>query len=87
LKWEEFNAKVPEEALKWGHEGSDWFLFDGFLRAIADDTDPPIDVYRAADYTVPGICAVRSALQGGASVVVPDLRSEARKKWGRFVIP
>lgn len=80
LEWDEFNANVPEEALKWGHGGSDWFLFDGFLKAILDDADPPIDVYRAADYTVPGICAVRSALQGGSSVVVPDLRPDVRNK-------
>jgi len=86
LEWEEFNAQVPEEALKWGHGGSDWFLFDGFLQAIINDTDPPINVYRATDYTVPGICAVRSSLQDGAAVAVPDLRPEARKKWGRFVI-
>lgn len=87
LEWEQFNAKVPEEALEWGHGGSDWFLFDGFLKAIRDNTDTPVNVYRATDYTVPGICAVRSALQGGAAVAIPDLRPEPRKSWGRFVIP
>lgn len=87
LEWEEFRAKVPDEAQRWGHGGSDWFLFDGFLDAIIHDTAPPIDVYRSTDYTVPGICAVRSALQDGDAIAIPDLRPAARKKWGRFVIP
>ena len=34
----------------------------------------PIDVYRAMDYTVPGLASEQSILQDGAPVPVPDLR-------------
>ena len=34
----------------------------------------PIDVYRMADYTLPGILAARSAEQGGQAIAVPDVR-------------
>ena len=34
----------------------------------------PIDVYRAIEYTLPGILANRSAELGGAPIAIPDLR-------------
>ena len=45
-----------------------------FLRAVLDGKRPPIDVYRAMDYTVPGLISEQSILQGGAPLPVPDLR-------------
>jgi hypothetical protein len=34
----------------------------------------PIDVYRAMDYTVPGLVSEESIRNGGAPVPVPDFR-------------
>jgi len=45
-----------------------------FIESILNNTTPSIDVYRAMDYTVPGICAHLSAQKGGEIVSVPDLR-------------
>jgi len=38
------------------------------------DTDPPIGVYRALDFTVPGLMSEVSIAQARAPVAVPNLR-------------
>jgi len=80
VEWDEISEPVPEEAKKAGHGGGDYFLGDGFIRAILEGRDTPINAYRAADYTVPGIMAARSAENGGIVLPLPDLRPEARKE-------
>ncbi|GAA4686154.1 Gfo/Idh/MocA family protein [Frondihabitans cladoniiphilus] len=55
-----------------GHEGSHHFLVDDFVRAVVDGTLPPVNAWVAARFTLPGIIAHRSALQGGERLVVPD---------------
>jgi predicted dehydrogenase len=56
------------------HGGADGLTFLAFVEAIAQDTDSPIDVYRALDMTVPGLVSEISAHQGGAPVAVPNFR-------------
>ncbi|MEA3402079.1 MAG: Gfo/Idh/MocA family oxidoreductase [Armatimonadota bacterium] len=68
------HPKAPPEATAGGHGTSEYFMCNDFVRCILDDTEPAIDVYRALDYTVPGICAHLSAERGGEPVEVPDLR-------------
>ncbi|ADG78256.1 Oxidoreductase domain protein OS=Tsukamurella paurometabola (strain ATCC 8368 / DSM / CCUG 35730/ CIP 100753 / JCM 10117 / KCTC 9821 / NBRC 16120 / NCIMB 702349 / NCTC 13040) OX=521096 GN=Tpau_1635 PE=4 SV=1 [Tsukamurella paurometabola] len=55
-----------------GHEGSHHFLVDDFVRAAIDGTLPPINAWTAARFTLPGIAAHQSALQGGVRLPVPD---------------
>ncbi|GAB3795163.1 Gfo/Idh/MocA family oxidoreductase [Humibacter antri] len=55
-----------------GHEGSHHFLADDFVRAVVDGTLPPVNAWVAARYTLPGIVAHQSALQGGARLPIPD---------------
>ncbi|MFT2749674.1 Gfo/Idh/MocA family protein [Clavibacter sp. Sh2036] len=55
-----------------GHEGSHHFLVDDFVRAVVDRTLPPVNAWVAARYTMPGIVAHRSALQGGERLDVRD---------------
>ncbi|WP_419766660.1 Gfo/Idh/MocA family protein [Curtobacterium flaccumfaciens] len=55
-----------------GHEGSHQFLADDFVRAVVDRTLPPVNAWTAARFTLPGIIAHQSALQGGARLEVPD---------------
>lgn len=65
---------APPAATLGGHGTSEYYMCQDFVRCIIDDTPPPIDVYRALDYTVPGICAHISAENGGEPVRVPDYR-------------
>ena len=52
------------------------YIIQDFADAILNDTPPPIDVYKAVAFTVPGLCAHQSALEG-KTVKVPQFR---RKK-------
>ncbi len=57
-----------------GHGGSDALVMRAFIDCILDDAEPYIDVYRALDFTVPGLMAGVSICQGGAPVAVPNFR-------------
>ena len=59
-----------------GHGGTDIWTAITFTRAVLAGRCVPIDVYRMADYTLPGILANRSAEQGGQAIAVPDIRHE-----------
>ena len=66
---------APPEARAGGHGSSEYWLLRDFLAAVRDRQPAPIDVYRALDYTLPGILAVASAAAGGAPLPVPDPRA------------
>jgi len=68
---------VGREASVGGHGTTEYWLLRDFFAAVRGEAEPPIDVYRALDYTVPGICAVMSAERGGEPVDVPDFREIA----------
>lgn len=55
-----------------GHEGSHHFLADDFARAVTAKTQPPINAWVAARFTLPGITAFASARQNGARLEIPD---------------
>lgn len=55
-----------------GHEGSHHFLVDDFVSAVSNGTLPPVNAWTAARFTLPGIVAHQSALQGGARLLIPD---------------
>lgn len=55
-----------------GHEGSHHFLADDFVTAVTTGTRPPVNAWTAARYTLPGIIAHQSALQGGNRLEIPD---------------
>jgi hypothetical protein len=57
-----------------GHGGSDAVVMRAFVDCLRNDSEPPIDVYRALDFTVPGLMAGVSIGQGGAPVAVPNFR-------------
>lgn len=54
-----------------------YYTVKGFLDALRQSSAPPIDVYRACDFTLPGILAYRSAVEGGRSIEIPDFRDPA----------
>ncbi len=55
-----------------GHHGSHTFLTNEFINALTEERRPTVDVYEALNYTVPGIIAHQSALQGGKSMKIPQ---------------
>ena len=57
-----------------GHGGADLKVARHFTRTVLAGDPAPIDVYRAIEYTLPGILANKSAELGGAPVPIPDFR-------------
>jgi len=55
-----------------GHGGSHTFLTHEFVSAVLQQRQPTVDVYEALAYTIPGIYAHQSALQGGIQLKIPD---------------
>ncbi|MFE6996602.1 Gfo/Idh/MocA family protein [Microbacterium sp. NPDC057659] len=67
--------RIPAEirSLHNGHEGSHHFLVDDFVRAVVDQTLPPVNAWQAARFTLPGVIAHESARRGGERLIIPDL--------------
>jgi predicted dehydrogenase len=55
-----------------GEWGTNYFMVNEFIEACATGKQPPNNVWQAARYTVPGIVAHRSAVQGGQLLEIPD---------------
>lgn len=72
-------SSVPLQAdaaqAKTGHGGADFKPVDSFLRAIAEDTTPPVDAVLAAEITAPAVLAAESSRRGGVALDVPDFRA------------
>ncbi|MBI3947843.1 MAG: Gfo/Idh/MocA family oxidoreductase [Armatimonadetes bacterium] len=62
------------------HGGADYVILYEFVKALRDGAPSPLGFYEAADATIPGILAHRSAREGGRPFAVPDLRDEAVRK-------
>jgi len=54
-----------------GHGGSHPHLAHEFVRAIVEGRESAVDAWRAANWTMAGICAHESAMKGGARIDVP----------------
>lgn len=67
-----------EEAKRAGHGGGDYFQVREFVDSIVNDTKPPIDVYEAMDFTVPGLVSQESIRRGSVPLPVPDFRTMKR---------
>ncbi|MGH2558654.1 MAG: Gfo/Idh/MocA family protein, partial [Thermomicrobiales bacterium] len=66
---------APPEARHGGHGTSEYWLVGEFLAAVRGEVPVPIHVYRALDYTLPGVLAVTSAAANCAPQSVPDPRA------------
>jgi predicted dehydrogenase len=55
-----------------GHGGSHTFITHEFVTAVLEQRRPEVDVYESLAYTIPGIYAHKSALEGGKSYRIPD---------------
>lgn len=72
-KWE----GLGELAAQTGHGGGDFWTLYYFAREIFTGEKGPFDIYGGCDVTIPGIQALRSALEGGKPMEVPDFRKKA----------
>ena len=71
----EFWRNPPEEALKAGHGGGDYWEVQDFVAAIREEKEPPIGIDLAMDMTLPGLISQQSLAQGCTWVAVPDPRN------------
>lgn len=65
---------APSGAASGGHGTAEYYMIRDFIEALVGKRQPSIDVARAMDFTVPGICAHQAAEGGGVWVDVPDFR-------------
>ena len=72
-KWE----GLGEWAAQTGHGGGDFWTLYYFAREILTGEKGPFDIYGGCDVTIPGIQALRSSLEGGKPMEVPDFRKKA----------
>jgi hypothetical protein len=60
-----------------GHGGSHTFLTHEFIDSLVNERKPSVNIYEALAYTVPGIIAHKSALQGGKQMKIPQFDPKA----------
>jgi predicted dehydrogenase len=73
--------RAPRAATLGGHGTTEWYLVDAFLQAIRDGTRPPIDVYDAIMYSLPGLCA-RDSARTGRPVTIPQFQTRRVPRQG-----
>lgn len=54
------------------HGGTEYFLVREFIDCIVNDTEPPINVKKALEFGLPGICAHLSAMKNGGVIEIPQ---------------
>jgi predicted dehydrogenase len=64
--------KYAKESKGSSHGGMDWYVRNAFVQSIKHKTQPPIDVYDTAVWSVIGPLSEQSIAQGGAPVEFPD---------------
>lgn len=69
----------PEEALRAGHGGGDYYVASDFINAIRNGSPPPIDVYTSLEWTAAGLCSQISIENGGVPIHVPNFRDPSQR--------
>ncbi len=64
----------PQEALRAGHGGGDFFEVRDFVRAVRGQAPCPIGIHRAMDMTLPGLISQNSIARDGRWLSVSDSR-------------
>jgi hypothetical protein len=70
--------KYESTALGAGHGGMDWFVFNGFVEAVKQKIQPPIDVYDSVTMSVILPLSEQSIKKGNTPQKFPDF---TRGKW------
>lgn len=72
--WKRYEAKAEGS----GHGGQDFFSLNAFVESVKRRTNPPMDVYDAATWSVISELSERSIASGGAPQFFPDF---TRGRW------
>jgi hypothetical protein len=72
--WKKYE-KIAEGA---GHGGMDWFVFNGFVEAVKQKKQPPIDIYDSLTMSVITPLSEKSITDGNAPQKFPDF---TKGKW------
>ncbi|SDD20415.1 Oxidoreductase family, NAD-binding Rossmann fold [Mucilaginibacter pineti] len=72
--WKKYE-KLAEGA---GHGGMDWFVFNGFIEAVKQKKQTPIDVYDSVTMSVIAPLSTKSLKEGNATLEFPDF---TKGKW------
>ena len=70
--------KYEKEAMEAGHGGMDWFVFNGFVEAVKQKKQPPIDVYDSVTMSVITPLSTKSLKEGNMPQKFPDF---TKGKW------
>lgn len=70
--------KYAKEAEGAGHGGMDWFVFNGFIQAVKQKKQTPIDVYDSVTMSVIAPLSTKSLKEGNMPQQFPDF---TRGKW------
>lgn len=65
------DPNAPEGAMRGGHGTSEYYLVRDFIDSIDNDTQPPIDIVKALEITMPGIIAHEASMRGNVWLEVP----------------
>ncbi|MGM8364285.1 Gfo/Idh/MocA family protein [Virgibacillus sp. W0181] len=65
---------MPVEQTDSNHWGADYFMVKDFIDCIVNDKPVNIDIYKALEYTLPGILSEESIISGGKPVKFPNLK-------------
>ena len=71
LPKEYFVPEILESQHYMGHNGSHALLVDDFVRAVTTGKMAPVNPWMAAYYTITGIYAHKSAMEGGKTIKLP----------------
>lgn len=66
---------IPEEAKESFHWGADYYMVKDFVQCIREEKPVPIDIYKALEFTLPGLMSEESIVAGGKPVEVPNVRA------------
>lgn len=69
-----------EEAKKAGHQGGDYYLVKDFYDAVVNNTEPEVNVYRAAEWTAVGLLSELSATNRGRVMELPNFRKNMKSE-------
>ena len=75
-------GKRAEEALKAGHGGGDFWIVENMKEYFLRDVTPFFDVYKGVAMSATAILGLRSSLNHGENMAIPDFsKEEERVKW------
>jgi predicted dehydrogenase len=79
--------KYEKQAEGAGHGGMDWFVFNGFIEAVKQKKQTPIDVYDSVTMSVITPLSTKSLKEGNSAVEFPDFtKGKWKERKNRFAL-